>query len=228
MQHLAIIPDGNRRWATQHKYEVVRGHQQGKEVFKSAITICLKNSIRYLSMYTFSLENFRRSALEKQYLFHLFMDNAASLAQDCLKHKIRVRFLGDLSRFPSGVQEQALQLQEKTAHHDTLHLNFLFGYGAQYEIVAAAKRIADQVKQGILSVEDINEDRFSRELLTAGMPDPDLIIRTGGVSRLSNFLLYQAAYSEFKFLDCFWPDVSEELLQQCIEEFKVTQRNFGY
>lgn len=227
MQHLAIIPDGNRRWTVRHKYELLRGHHKGREVFKTAVGICLKNKIPYLSIYAFSLENFRRSSLEQGYIFNLLIDDKDSLLEELRKNNIRVRFLGDLSRFPNHIQDVIVMYEKETEQNTALYFNLLFGYGAQYEIVSAAKRIAQQVQGGVLSVDDIDEKSFSNELLTAGMPDPDLIIRTGGTNRLSNFLLYQAAYSEFKFLDCFWPEVTDDILQNCIKEFQSIKRNFG-
>lgn len=228
MQHLAIIPDGNRRWAMQNKLESIFGHQRGMETVKSAIKVCIKNSIQYLSFYTFSLENFRRSNHEKNYLFSLITNGTQNELADLIKHGVRIRFIGNRLLFPESIQQTIQTIEKKTEHLNTLNLNLLFCYGAKSEIVHAAKLLAHQVKNGILNVEDIDEEKVHGSLWTAGMPDPDLIIRTGGVVRLSNFLLFQAAYSELSFLDCHWPEITEEKLEGCIQEFKSTQRNFGH
>lgn len=227
MQHLAIIPDGNRRWAMKNKLESLFGHRQGMETVKSAIKTCIKNGIKYLSFYTFSIENFRRSDNEKNYLFTLLADGVAKELSELIKSGVRVRFIGDRLLFPQQIHRVIANIETQTQHLETLNLNLLFCYGAKTEIAHAVKLLASQVKDGTLNIDDINEDKVHGALWTAGMPDPDLIIRTGGVIRLSNFLLFQAAYSEFSFLDCHWPEVTEELLNGCIQDFKSTQRNFG-
>ncbi len=227
MQHLAIIPDGNRRWAAQNKLESFFGHKKGLGPVESAIKVCIKNSIRYLSFYTFSLENFKRSENEKNYLFNLLADNFAHKLPELITNGVRVRFIGDRSLFPEKIQTIAHQTEEQTQHLSTLNVNLLFCYGATAELTQAVRNIAQKVKDGLLAPEQITQDTLRTSLWTAGIPDPDLIIRTGGLTRLSNFLLFQAAYSELSFLDCYWPDITEEKLENCIERFKQTQRNFG-
>lgn len=227
MQHLAIIPDGNRRWAAQHKLETFFGHKKGRDIVRSAISVCIKNSVKYLSFYTFSLENFRRSELERAYLFDLLSQGFVSELPELIKQGVRVRFIGDRSKFPAQLLDSINQAEEKTKHLDVLNLNLLFCYGATAEITQAIKDIARRVKEGLLQIEDITENMVKSSLWTAGIPDPDLIVRTGGARRLSNFLLLQAAYSEFSFLDCFWPEVTEQHLETCIANFENTQRNFG-
>jgi len=228
MQHLAIIPDGNRRWAAQRKLESFFGHKKGTTAVRSAIKVCLEQGIKYLSFYTFSLENFRRSALEKEYLFNLLATEFTTRLPELIEQGIRVRFIGDASYFPDNIRGVITQLEEKTRGFTNLNLNLLFCYGAQQEMVNAVKTIAQKVKAGLLAEEDINEGTISNALWTQGIPDPELIIRTSGISRLSNFLLFQAAYSEFLFLDCFWPEITEEKLLECITRFKSMQRNFGH
>ncbi|MCB9493009.1 MAG: di-trans,poly-cis-decaprenylcistransferase [Epsilonproteobacteria bacterium] len=227
MQHIAIIPDGNRRWAQAHKLKSIMGHKRGTEAIQAAVNVCIKYNIRYLSLYTFSLENFNRSESEKDYLFKLLADFAREKLPQLIKDGIRVRIIGDQSYFPESLKQTLADLEKKTAHLDTLQFNMLFCYGAKHEIVQAAKKLAQQVKDGVISVDDITQESFSNELWTAGIPDPDLIIRTGDVLRLSNFLLYQAAYTEFSFLPCYWPDVNEEVLEHCLEKFGTIKRNFG-
>ena len=228
MQHLAIIPDGNRRWAIQNKLASFLGHQRGVDVVRTAITFCIKNSIKYLSFYTFSLENFRRSETEKNYLFNnLLRDCFIKELPELIKNGVRVRFLGEQSLFPEDLRETIHHIETETKHLDVLHMNLLFCYGATLEITQAVKKIAQQVRDGLLSVESIDESTVRNALWTGDIPDPDLIVRTGGVVRLSNFLLFQAAYSEFAFLDCYWPDVTEEKLGHCVDQFNKTKRNFG-
>jgi undecaprenyl diphosphate synthase len=227
MQHLAIIPDGNRRWAAQHKLESFFGHKKGLEPIRSAIKVCIKKSIKHLSFYTFSLENFKRSEHEKSYLFNLFSDSFQTQLPELISNGVRIRFIGDRSKFPENVRNVALLTEKETEHLSTLNVNLLFCYGATAELTHAVQSIAQQVKDGLLLPEHITEETLRSSLWTAGIPDPDLIIRTGGLARLSNFLLFQSAYSELSFLDCFWPDVTEEKLENCIESFKQTKRNFG-
>ncbi len=227
MQHLAIIPDGNRRWAAQNKLESFFGHQKGMETVRSAIKVCIKNEIAYLSFYTFSIENFRRSDIEKRYLFNLLTEGFTKELPELIDAGIRVRFVGDRAMFPEQIRDTIEIIEKQTAHLNRLTLNLLFCYGAKSEIAHAVKKIAQDVKEGRVQIDDINDTIVDNALWTAGIPNPDLIIRTGGVVRLSNFLLLQAAYSEFLFLDYYWPDMTEERLEQCLEQFKQTQRNFG-
>lgn len=227
MNHLAIIPDGNRRWAKQHKLESFFGHKKGVDAVRSAISVCIKNGIKYLSFYTFSLENVNRSEIEKTYLFNLLASELGNQLPELIKEKVKIRFLGDKSFFPESILPTIANLEEKTKDLDTLHLNLLFFYGGQQEITQAVQKMAEKVKTGELNAQDISVDTIKSNLWTAGTPDPELIIRTGNVSRLSNFLLFQAAYSEFMFLDSFWPDANEEMLQGCINKFTGIKRNFG-
>lgn len=228
MQHLAIIPDGNRRWAKKHMLETIFGHKRGMEVVRSAINVCIRNGIRFLSFYTFSLENFNRPNHEQSYLFDLLINDFPRNLPELITNGVRVKFIGDRSRFPAIMQNVIAHLEEQTQHLTTLQINLLFCYGATAEIVSAVQRIAQQVKDGVLDAANITEETVYNALWTNGIPNPELIIRTGGVMRLSNFLLMQAAYSEFAFVDDFWPDITEDRLQQCLLKFTQTQRNFGH
>jgi undecaprenyl diphosphate synthase len=227
MQHLAIIPDGNRRWAVEHKLEVCFGHKKGMDAFGTAITVCLNNGIKFLSFYAFSLENFKRSDIEKKYLFSTLPEEFLKKLPDLIEKGVKVQFLGDKTFYPENLKKIIREIEEKTQSLKNLTLSFLFCYGGRQELVFAAKKIAEQIRLGDLRPENITEQVISDSLWTAGMPDPDLIIRTSGIVRLSNFLLYQAAYSEFKFLSCYWPEVSEQVLQECVDEFNSVQRKFG-
>jgi len=227
MQHLAIIPDGNRRWAAKNKLQAIFGHRTGMEAVRTAIKVCINNNIKYLSFYTFSLENFRRSEEEKSYLFDLIADGFKSRLSELISSGVRIRFIGDKNYFPERIRGVITDIENETQHLDVLNLSLLFCYGSRGEIVNTVKILAQKVKDGILSIEDINEDTVSDSLWTAGLPDPDLVIRTSGIVRISNFLLYQAAYSEFSFLNCYWPEVTSDILEECIAKFYDTQRNFG-
>jgi undecaprenyl diphosphate synthase len=227
MQHLAIIPDGNRRWATQNKLKTILGHQMGGKAVKAAISVCLKNKIKFLSIYIFSLENFNRSDLEKKYLFKMIPDQINENRTNLLQNHIRVNFIGDKSMFPSATLSVINSIEEETKNFDTLILNFLFCYGGRQEIMAAVKDLSQDVVNGVISVDKINESVLRDYLWSSFLPDPDLIIRTSGISRLSNFFTFQAAYSELMFLNRFWPDVNEECLQKCIDDYTAISRNFG-
>ncbi len=227
MNHLAIIPDGNRRWAKQHKLESFFGHKKGVDAVDSAISVCIKNEIQYLSFYTFSLENFKRSETEKTYLFNLLASEFTNRLPELIKQKVKVCFLGDRHYFPESILSTINEIEEKTKHLDTLQLNLLFCYGGQQDIIQAIQKISQDVKDGTLDINNISIDTIKQSLWMKGVPDPDLILRTGNVSRLSNFLLFQAAYSELMFLDSFWPETNEEVLQGCIDKFTHTQRNVG-
>lgn len=227
MQHLALIPDGNRRWAQAHKRESLYGHQKGKETVKLAIQVCLRNKISYLSVYTFSQENLRRSAYEKSYLFSMLEEGFKQDSALFQEHGVKISFLGDLTLFPEKTQTVMRMLEEQTKANKNLQLNLLVGYSGRNEIAHAVRSLVQDVQAGKLALDAIDEQIVGDRLFTAGMPDPDLIIRTGGAVRLSNFLLYQAAYSECMFLDCFWPDLTEQALQSCIDNFKTIKRNFG-
>lgn len=227
MQHLAIIPDGNRRWAENHRLATHLGHHKGMDAFQAAIKVCIDNGIRYLSFYTFSLENFNRSDLEKGYLFSVLPHEFLKRLPNLIKNEVKVQFLGDKKAFPANLLKTIQEVQDQTKHLGKLTLTLLFCYGGRQELVLAARKLARQVAEGSLAVDDITDDVLRSSLWTSDMPDPDLIIRTSGIVRLSNFLLYQAAYSELKFLNCFWPEVSESVLQGCIDEFRDVKRNFG-
>lgn len=228
MQHLAIIPDGNRRWAKQNKLQAIFGHQNGGKVIKSVISVCLKNSIKNVSIYIFSLENFdNRGAQEKEYLFKMIPDQIQENLPDLVLNRVRVRFIGDKSKFPESIVEEINFVEQKTKNFENLNLNFLFCYGGRQEILQAINDISRDVAKGILSAGKIDEHILRKYFWTSDLPDPDLVIRTSGISRLSNFFTYQSAYSELMFLDCYWPDVTQECLQKCLDDYKSISRNFG-
>lgn len=227
MQHLAIIPDGNRRWARQNKFQIFFGHKQGGQAFKTAIHACLEENIRYLSIYTFSLENFNRNESEKEYLFNLIPEECKTILPELIEKRVRVKFIGNNDSFPMVVLASINELEEKTKNLDTLTVNFLFCYGGRQEIIAGVKDIATRVKNGELEIDNIDEQSIRESLWSGTTPDPDLIIRTSGISRLSNFLTFQSAYSELMFLDCYWPEITKDLIKNCIAKYRQIPRNLG-
>ncbi len=227
IQHIAFIMDGNRRWAVKQGLAAVLGHKHGVDSVRRVVEFCLKKGIPYVSLYTFSLENFKRAEEEKSYLFGLIVKEAAKGVDEFVEQGVRIRFLGDRSLFPESVLSSCEILEQQTAHMNKLTVNFLFCYGGRQEIVAGVKSVAQKIQRGELTVDAINEDLFGRELWCGNQPDPDLIVRTGGEQRLSNFLLYQSAYSELMFLDCFWPDISVADLENLYETFMARKRRFG-
>lgn len=219
IKHLACIMDGNRRWARLRNKPAWYGHQQGAEKIQTILEFCKKNKIAYVTLYAFSLENFKRSSVEKSALFSILKQYAQHKAQELKEHNIKIRMLGDLSLLPADVQKACEFVEQQTAHCTGLQCNFLLAYGAQQELQYAAQHMAqDQTRK---------EKQLQDYVWTAGIPEPDLIIRTGNVQRLSNFLLYQAAYAEIRFLPVLWPDITQQHLQQVLASYQEAVRNFG-
>jgi undecaprenyl diphosphate synthase len=220
--------DGNRRWAIQQGLLSFFGHKKGLEAISLVADFCLAQKISYLSLYTYSIENLHsRSAHEQNYLFEVLAKEALDNIDTFKRKNIRIQFIGDRALFPQSVQSICEQIERKTQQCNALYLNLLLCYGGRQEIVAAAQHIATEVAQGKLRVEDITTKLFEDNLWTAGTPSPDLIIRTGGQQRLSNFLLFQCAYSELYFLDCMWPEISEQELEKALTYYSECQKNFG-
>ncbi len=227
MQHLACIMDGNRRYALKHGWKPWIGHQKGVDAVRVTLDFCLENKIPYLSLYTFSIENFKRSQEEKLFLFDLIPTMAKQHLDELIEKGVRVKFVGDRSLFPANIAPMLDEIEKQTQHGTHLQINCLFCYGSQQEIAYAAKEIARKVKAGQLQEEDINEEIVAQHLWTNGIPDPDLIFRTGGQQRLSNYLLFQAAYSEYYFTDQLWPALKKQDLEQACSSFDIIKRNFG-
>jgi undecaprenyl diphosphate synthase len=227
MRHLACIMDGNRRYAQAHGWKPWIGHQRGVETVRTALEFCLANKIPYLSLYTFSLENFKRSEGEKRFLFDLIGAMAQKYLAELIEKDIKVKFVGDRTLFPEHVVPTLDDVEARTAHCAALQVNFLFCYGGQQEIVYAAKEIARKVKDGLLNATDINESVLVQHMWTADTPAPELVIRSGGSQRISNFLLFQSAYSEYYFTDQFWPALTIDDFQKAFDFFNASKRNFG-
>ncbi len=227
IKHLACIMDGNRRWAKKRGWLPWLGHREGIAAARRTIEFCLEKGIPFLSLYTFSIENFKRSKKELDFLFNILIKEVRKDLDEFIEKGVRLRFIGDRELFPKKVLFVCEEMEEKTAHLSALNLNLLFCYGARQEILNSIKTILHKIKAGIIAEKDISEHNFQEYLWTHGTPEPEIIIRTGGVKRLSNFLLYQAAYSELYFLDCLWPELSKQHLQDAITSFNNCQRNFG-
>ncbi len=219
--------DGNRRWAMRQGLTSWLGHKNGLDAVQRVIDFCLAQHIPYLSLYAFSIENLQRSQDEQRYLFEVLAQEALQDIETFKRKKLRIRFIGDRTLFPASVMPVCEKIEYETASGNALQVNFLLCYGGQQEIVAATKRIAVEVAQGSLQLADITPEVFAKFLWTSDMPLPDLIIRTGGQQRLSNFLLFQCAYSELYFLDCLWPDISLTDLEAARIYFDTCRKNFG-
>ena len=223
--HIAIIMDGNGRWAKARGMNRSMGHQQGVVAVREITTACSNLVVKFLTLYTFSTENWNRPADEVAALMSLIL---TSLEEELfMKNNVRLRIIGDLTRVPQVVQDSILALQQRTSVNTGMTMVIALSYSSRWEITKAVQDIANEVKTGTLNPEDINEEMIAQHLTTNFMPDPDLLIRTGGEVRLSNYLLWQCAYTEFYFCDTFWPDFHEEDLCQAIAWFQNRERRFG-
>lgn len=223
--HIAIIMDGNGRWAKARGMNRSMGHQQGVVAVREITTACSNMGVKFLTLYTFSTENWNRPADEVAALMSLIL---TSLEEELfMNNNVRLRIIGDLSRVPEVVCESILGLQERTSVNTGMTMVIALSYSSRWEITNTVRQLADEVKQGKLQPEDITEQTISSHLTTNFMPDPDLLIRTGGEVRLSNYLLWQCAYTEFYFCDTFWPDFHEADLCKAIEWFQNRERRYG-
>jgi undecaprenyl diphosphate synthase len=220
-QHIAIIMDGNGRWAMERGKERSYGHQAGVEAVRRITAECTRIGVKFLTLYTFSTENWNRPADEISALMGLVL---SSLEDEIfMKHNVRFRVIGDMKRLPENVQQKLRETEEHTAANSTMTMVVALSYSSRWEITNAMKLMAEEG----FKPEDINEESISNHLTTNFMPDPDLLIRTGGELRISNYLLWQIAYSELYFCDTYWPDFSEEDLHVAIASYQNRQRRFG-
>ena len=225
--HIAIIMDGNRRWAKEKNLETKQGHKEGAENLKRIAKYANEIGIKYLTVYAFSTENWKRTEEEVGALMFLLKWYLDDLLNSSDLDNVKINVLGDITRLDSGIQKLILKLEDKTKNYTGLKLNIAFNYGGRDEIIRAVKSIATSVKNNEISVEDINEDLISNNIYTAGMPDPDLLIRPGGEKRISNFLPWQLSYTEFIFTDKYWPDFNRDDLDEAILEYERRNRKFG-
>ena len=224
-EHIAIIMDGNGRWATARGLARNAGHQAGVETVRRITAECVRLGVRYLTLYTFSTENWNRPVDEVSALMGLVL---TSLEDEIfMKHNVGLRVIGDMERLPANVREKLQQTIERTKDNDTMTLVVALSYSSRWEITKAVKDILQESATFPLAQEDITEEFISRHLTTNFMPDPDLLIRTGGELRISNYLLWQIAYSELYFCDTYWPDFDEKALHEAIISYQSRQRRFG-
>ena len=226
-KHVAIIMDGNGRWAKQHKLSVSRGHRQGTETLREIIRHTDDLGIQALSLYAFSTENWSRPPEEVAALMQLILDFFASEIDELDEKNVRILILGDKGALPEKQRETLLEAEKRTADNTGLRLNIAVNYGARAEMVKAVREIAELVREGKLKTGEIGEATISEHLYTAGQPEVDLLIRTSGEKRLSNFLLYQNAYAEFEFPETLWPDFTVAEYDRCLKEFTQRNRRFG-
>jgi len=225
-KHIGIIMDGNGRWAKKRMLPRNMGHKKGAEVFKDITRYCNELGLEAVTFYAFSTENWKRPQEEIDGLMKLFKQYLID-AFDYDKENNKVLFLGDKSAFNKELRDLMNEIEEKTADRTGMILNLALNYGSRSEIVMACKEIAEKAKNGDIDIEDIDEQMFSEHLYTKNQPDPDFILRPSGEKRISNFLLWQCAYSEFIYMDILWPDFTRKDLDLAIEEFNKRNRRFG-
>ena len=226
-KHIAIIMDGNGRWAKERKLPRTMGHRAGVETIRRIVKECNKLGIKYLTLYAFSTENWKRPKDEVNALMKLLAEYLRNEIEELHKNNVVVNHIGDISKLPLLCQDELIKAYNKTQNNNGVVLNLALNYGGRQEIIHAIKKMLIQCKDGIIDVNDINEESFNDFLYTAGMPDPDLIIRPSGEKRISNFLLWQSAYSEFWYSGINWPDFSVEDLHEAIRDYQNRDRRFG-
>jgi len=226
-QHVAVIMDGNGRWAKEKGKLRVFGHQNGVLAVRDTVEGAVELGIQYLTLYAFSTENWSRPKLEVTALMELLVATINRETKTLMDNNVRLNAIGNLSQLPSRCMKQLQESIDKTAGNTRCTLTLALSYSARWEITEAARKISEAVKQGLLKTEDINESVFSAHLTTAGIPDPELMIRTSGEHRISNYLLWQLAYAEFYFTQKLWPDFRRADLYEAIIDFQKRERRFG-
>lgn len=226
-KHIAIIMDGNGRWASKRALPRVFGHKAGMEALREVVKGCSDIGIKILTVYAFSTENWNRPTDEVSYLMNLLIEYMRKEIKELNKNKVKIKILGDLSGLPKVTREEVEKAVGLTENNEGIQFNIALNYGGRAEIIDACKKIAEEFKEGKISSEEITEDLISEYLFTQGDIDPDLIIRTSGEKRLSNFLLWQSAYSELVFVEEMWPDFNKKLLEKAILEYQSRDRRFG-
>ena len=226
-QHVAIIMDGNGRWAKQRGKERTEGHIAGVESIRATIRAARNHGVKYVTFYAFSTENWGRPSAEVDALMELMCYSVISETPELVKQGVRVRTIGDRSRFSEKVQQHLAKIEQETAASDQLTMILALNYSSRDELRRAMQQMAAAVKEGTINPDQINEQRIASMLDTAAYPDPDLVIRTSGEQRLSNFLLWQSAYAEFYFPEVLWPDFGEEEFARALEVYAGRDRRFG-
>ncbi|MCB1640269.1 MAG: di-trans,poly-cis-decaprenylcistransferase [Xanthomonadales bacterium] len=225
--HVAVIMDGNGRWAQQRRRPRAFGHRAGVQAVRGLIKACLGRGIPCLTLFAFSSENWSRPRGEVSSLMDLFLRSLRKEADDLARNGVRLRFIGDRAAFADELQQAMRDVEQRTRENTRLQLNIAVNYGGRWDIVAAARSLAEQVRRGELDPAAIDSEVFHGQTSLADLPDPDLLIRTGGEQRISNFLLWQSAYAELYFCDTLWPDFDEAALDLALADFRGRQRRFG-
>lgn len=228
-RHIAVIMDGNRRFARQLGLNETEGHLKGKDKLEEILEWCLELGIEVLTVYAFSTENVNRDTDQIEKLMELFEENFRKAADETRvhRHKVRIRAIGSVEKLPDSVVEAIRYAEERTKEYDKYHFNIAVAYGGREELIQAIKAVAKDVKEGTLDIEDIDEKTVSKKLYTSDFPDPDLILRTSGEERISNFLIWQLAYSELYFTDVYWPGFRKIDFLRAIRSYQDRQRRFG-
>ena len=226
-KHIAIIMDGNGRWAKSRHQSRFMGHRAGVKSVEKIVKHCVKCEVEVLSLFAFSSENWRRPTKEVSLLMELFAVALKQQTKRIHKNNTRLRVIGDISKFSKSLQKQIEESQTITENNTGLTINVAANYGGRWDITRSVKQLAERVMEGSLKLEDITEQQITQGLITADLPEPDLFIRTGGEQRVSNFMLWQMAYTEFYFTDTLWPDFDEQVLDTAIASFNQRERRFG-
>jgi len=227
-KHVAIIMDGNGRWAQKRGLPRVAGHKAGVETVRSVIQTCVEKGIEVVTLFAFSSENWRRPEKEVTLLMSLFLMALQREVKKLHKNEVQLRIVGDVSAFDNKIQEQIKKAEALTKDNKSLVLNIAANYGGQWDITQSVKLLAEKVESGVLKADDITSDLISQNLCMSDLPEPDLFIRTGGEQRVSNFLIWQLAYSELYFTDTLWPDFDHQAFEEALSSFAGRQRRFGH
>lgn len=226
-RHIAIIMDGNGRWAQKHTIGRIRGHRKGAQAVRTVVRACREIGVKYLTLFAFSIENWERPEKEVQALMLLLEEYLIKEIDELQEQGIRLTTIGDIDRLHPQVREKLLQVKESTLKNDKMILNLALSYGGKDEIIRAVKKIIEENKNGKIDINEINKETFSNYLYTCGIPDPDLLIRTSGEYRISNFMLWQTAYTELYFTEVLWPDFTRDDLFKAIASYQKRERRFG-
>lgn len=227
LEHIAFIMDGNRRWAKKHGLPVVAGHKKGAEILIETAKAVKKAGIPYMTVYAFSVENWQREKAEVAALMNLLRNYLDGSFKELEENNVRIIFIGERDMLAEDIREKMRKIEDKTAANTAMTLCVALSYGGRQEIVAAARKIAELVQNGVLNIRDIDVAKFSSMLYTKDIPEPDLLVRTSGEYRISNYLLWQSAYTELYFSETLWPDFSKTELEKIIDDYKKRERRYG-
>ncbi|MGM8211721.1 isoprenyl transferase [Virgibacillus sp. W0430] len=225
--HVAIIMDGNGRWAKKRGLPRIAGHKEGMDVVKNIVSVAIKYNVKVLTLYAFSTENWKRPKAEVEFLMKLPKEFLHVYLPEMIENNVRIETIGEFDVLPDYTREAVQYAKEQTSQNDGLLLNFALNYGSRLEIIRGIKQMMSDVDASKITLDDLDEQLFSNYLYTNGLSDPDLLIRTSGEQRLSNFLLWQLAYTEFWFTDVLWPDFNEEIFRQALLDYQQRKRRYG-